>query len=133
MPSFRAAWIMAGLTGVGSGAAPLSGSGKTALNAITIDALSTSRLENFRSCMTFAPLTAASRERALVMPATPACAFGARNCPLPPLAPQAARRAGPNRRASALGSAPHEGAAESRGAQFRRDFPTGDPAQARRT
>jgi hypothetical protein len=61
---------MAGLTGVGSGAAPLSGSGKTALNAIPIDALSTSRLENFRFGMASAPLTAASRERALVMPAT---------------------------------------------------------------
>src|SRR5258705_13589032 len=75
MPSFGAAWIMAGLTGVGSGAAPLSGSGKTALNAIPIDALSTSRLENFRSRMAFAPLTAASRARALVMLATLECSF----------------------------------------------------------
>jgi hypothetical protein len=51
-------WLLAKL-GARSGAAPLSGFGKTAPNAIPIDALSTSRLENFRSRMAFAPLTAA--------------------------------------------------------------------------
>src|SRR5260221_5800898 len=87
MPSFRAAWIMAGLTGVGSGAAPLSGSGKTALNAIPIDALSTSRLENFRSRMAFALLTAASRERALVMPATLVCSSSVEQSSHSPIEP----------------------------------------------
>src|SRR5260370_18670073 len=46
---------MAGLTGVGSGAAALSGSEKTPPTASTVDALSTSRLENFLSRMAFAP------------------------------------------------------------------------------
>jgi hypothetical protein len=55
MPSLWAAWIIAGLTGVGSGGAALSGSEKTMPTAITVDALSTSRLENFLSRMAFAP------------------------------------------------------------------------------
>src|SRR5262249_33423164 len=51
MPSLRAAWIMVALTGVGSGAAALSGSGKTAAAASTVDALSMSRLESLLSRM----------------------------------------------------------------------------------
>src|SRR5271166_1343893 len=47
---------MAGLTAVGSGAAALSGSGKTAPAASSVDALSTSRRDSFLSRMAFAPL-----------------------------------------------------------------------------
>ena len=46
----RAAWIMAALGGVGSGAAAASGSAKT-LAASTVDALSMSRLESLLSRM----------------------------------------------------------------------------------
>jgi hypothetical protein len=56
---------MVALTGVGSGGAALSGSGKTAAAASTVDALSMSRLENFLSRITFAP-AAVARERPLV-------------------------------------------------------------------
>src|SRR5262245_17867975 len=51
MPSFRAAWIMSGRSGVGSGEAAASGSAKTAPAASTVDALSMSRLESLISRM----------------------------------------------------------------------------------
>src|SRR5262245_11966427 len=51
MPSFRAAWIMAGRSGVGSGAAAASGSAKTASATITVDTLSMSRLESLLARM----------------------------------------------------------------------------------
>ena len=47
----RAAWIMAALSGVGSGAAAASGSAKTSPAASTVDALSMSRLESLLSRM----------------------------------------------------------------------------------
>jgi hypothetical protein len=65
-PLLRAAWIIAGLTEVGSGAAALSGSEKTTPAASTVDVLSTSRLENFLSRTAFAPLIAVVRGWALV-------------------------------------------------------------------
>src|SRR5262249_52038108 len=64
VPSLRAAWIMAGLSGVGSGAAAAGVSAKTAPAASTVDALSMSRLESLLSRM-FGPLVWIGCDRTL--------------------------------------------------------------------
>src|SRR5258708_17450063 len=76
MPSFWAAWIMAGLTRVGSGGAALSGSGKTAPAASKVDALSTSRLENLLFRMAFVPNRGCVQAALVYALASIAC-----NCP----------------------------------------------------
>ncbi|MGH9808120.1 MAG: hypothetical protein ACRD9W_12825 [Terriglobia bacterium] len=53
MPSLRAASISSGVTLVGGGAPARTGSANTALAASPVEILSTSRLDQFRSCMAF--------------------------------------------------------------------------------